>query len=176
MSEFPISPDVVETAWAAYERTPIDRHDPMEAAICAAFDKLGLREERVSHFVEDDPETESGHFVDGGRARLVSDYYDSVWRSVAKEPAIEINEATGDPIAPGYAENVPCAQGDPRSVRVDSEPSERQMCSRIMVGSGGDSWDPTCELREGHDGMCMSSSAIDQHRLPSATSEGETRG
>jgi hypothetical protein len=40
-------------------------------------------------------------------------------------------------------------------------------CGRMMVGSGGDTYDPICELPTGHDGRCRSSSAIDQHRLGS---------
>lgn len=42
---------------------------------------------------------------------------------------------------------------------------EPQICERLMIGSGGDTWDPTCELPEGHEGSCKSSSAIDQNRL-----------
>jgi hypothetical protein len=38
-------------------------------------------------------------------------------------------------------------------------------CASTMVGSGGDSYDPICELANGHDGPCRSSSAIDQHRI-----------
>jgi hypothetical protein len=34
-----------------------------------------------------------------------------------------------------------------------------------MVGSGTDTYDPVCELPEGHDGFCKSSTATDQHRL-----------
>jgi hypothetical protein len=40
-----------------------------------------------------------------------------------------------------------------------------EVCGRIMVGSGTDTYDPCCELPEGHDGMCKSSSATDQHKL-----------
>lgn len=39
------------------------------------------------------------------------------------------------------------------------------VCGSIMLGSGGDSWDPTCELPSGHKGTCKSSSATDQNRL-----------
>jgi hypothetical protein len=35
-----------------------------------------------------------------------------------------------------------------------------------MVGSGGDTYDPVCELPPGHVGRCMSSTAVDQHGLP----------
>src|SRR4051794_29158650 len=38
-------------------------------------------------------------------------------------------------------------------------------CGRIMIGSGEDSWDPTCDLAEGHSGSCKSYDAADQHRL-----------
>lgn len=39
-------------------------------------------------------------------------------------------------------------------------------CGRIMIGSGGDSWDPTCDLPDpNHMGACYSFSATDQHRL-----------
>jgi hypothetical protein len=41
-------------------------------------------------------------------------------------------------------------------------------CGRLMVGSGGDTYDPVCELREKHKSMCRSTSAIDQHRLTDA--------
>lgn len=40
-----------------------------------------------------------------------------------------------------------------------------QRCDRIMVGSGGDTYDPTCDLRAGHRDVCRSTAAIDQHRL-----------
>lgn len=38
-------------------------------------------------------------------------------------------------------------------------------CARTLVGSGGDTYDPVCELPSGHAGPCRSSSAIDQHRI-----------
>jgi hypothetical protein len=38
-------------------------------------------------------------------------------------------------------------------------------CARTLIGSGGDTYDPVCELPGGHDGPCRSSSAIDQHRI-----------
>lgn len=38
-------------------------------------------------------------------------------------------------------------------------------CGRVMIGSGEDTYDPICELPQGHGGPCLSSSAIDQHRL-----------
>jgi hypothetical protein len=38
-------------------------------------------------------------------------------------------------------------------------------CGRVMYGSGDDTYDPTCDLRSGHDGSCKSRSAIDQCRL-----------
>lgn len=38
-------------------------------------------------------------------------------------------------------------------------------CGKIMVGSGDDTYDPICELPAGHDPPCMSSAAIDQHKL-----------
>jgi hypothetical protein len=47
----------------------------------------------------------------------------------------------------------------------------RPVCGRIMVGSGTDTYDPVCELPEGHDGPCKSSTAIDQHRLPPTPAE-----
>lgn len=40
-----------------------------------------------------------------------------------------------------------------------------KMCGRIMVGSGSDTYDPICELPEGHKRACRSRAAIDQHRL-----------
>lgn len=40
-----------------------------------------------------------------------------------------------------------------------------KLCGRIMVGSGPDTYDPICELPEGHTGACKSTSAIDQHKL-----------
>jgi hypothetical protein len=40
-----------------------------------------------------------------------------------------------------------------------------QRCDRIMVGSGSDTYDPTCDLPAGHVGVCKSTAAIDQHRL-----------
>jgi hypothetical protein len=46
------------------------------------------------------------------------------------------------------------------------------ICGRLMVGSGGDSWDPSCELPDGHAGVCRSRSAIDQHRL---VGQGDTK-
>lgn len=39
------------------------------------------------------------------------------------------------------------------------------MCGRLMVGSGTGTYDPTCELRLGHDGSCRSSAAR-SNRLP----------
>lgn len=39
------------------------------------------------------------------------------------------------------------------------------LCGRIMVGAGGDTYDPLCVLPDGHRGDCKSPSAIDQHRL-----------
>jgi hypothetical protein len=38
-------------------------------------------------------------------------------------------------------------------------------CARTMIGSGGDTYDPVCELPGAHGGSCRSSSAIDQHRI-----------
>lgn len=38
-------------------------------------------------------------------------------------------------------------------------------CGRVMVGSGTDTYDPTCDLIAGHSGACKSRDAIDQHRL-----------
>ena len=38
-------------------------------------------------------------------------------------------------------------------------------CGSIMVGSGTDAYDPTCDLPKGHVGVCASFGAIDQHRL-----------
>lgn len=38
-------------------------------------------------------------------------------------------------------------------------------CGRIMVGSGTDTYDPICELVEGHVGPCKSTAARDQHRI-----------
>jgi hypothetical protein len=43
--------------------------------------------------------------------------------------------------------------------------SPSEPCGRIMVGSGTDTYDPVCELPEGHRGSCKSSAATDQHRL-----------
>lgn len=40
------------------------------------------------------------------------------------------------------------------------------ICGKVMIGEGTDSWDPCCELPEGHGGSCWSSSAHSQHRLP----------
>lgn len=40
------------------------------------------------------------------------------------------------------------------------------VCGQIMVGSGGDTYDPCCELPPDHDGPCLSCTAIDQHRIP----------
>lgn len=42
---------------------------------------------------------------------------------------------------------------------------EPTRCGRIMIGSGEDSWDPTCDLFDGHDGPCKSLSARDQNRV-----------
>src|SRR5256885_1433607 len=44
----------------------------------------------------------------------------------------------------------------------DAEPAR---CGRIMIGSGEDSWDPTCDLPSGHSGSCKAYTATDQHRL-----------
>lgn len=41
----------------------------------------------------------------------------------------------------------------------------QHVCGQIMVGSGGDTYDPCCELPPGHDGPCRSAGATDQHRL-----------
>jgi hypothetical protein len=38
-------------------------------------------------------------------------------------------------------------------------------CAGSMIGSGGDTYDPVCELPARHEGPCRSSSAIDQHRI-----------
>lgn len=38
-------------------------------------------------------------------------------------------------------------------------------CGRLMLGSGSDTYDPCCELPDGHTGACKSTGAIDQHRL-----------
>lgn len=43
--------------------------------------------------------------------------------------------------------------------------SARSRCGRLMVGSGTDTYDPTCDLPEGHIDVCRSFGAIDQHRL-----------
>jgi hypothetical protein len=40
-------------------------------------------------------------------------------------------------------------------------------CGRIMVGSGTDAYDPTCDLPEGHKGVCKSVGATDQHHITS---------
>lgn len=47
----------------------------------------------------------------------------------------------------------------------------RAECGQIMVGSGTDTYDPVCELPEGHRGPCKSSAAVDQHRLPTREQE-----
>lgn len=131
--------DVVEAAIAAFESAPEHNSDrdpdttnrvAMGLAIREALDKLGLREERISHFVEDDPDTESGHFVDGGRARLVSDYYDSDWRPVDAEPTStacpDCVEGRTHDVQDGEPVVETCASchGTGKSVRVDAEPSE----------------------------------------------------
>lgn len=36
-------------------------------------------------------------------------------------------------------------------------------CGRPMVGHGTDTYDPACDLEEGHDGVCKSYDAIDRH-------------
>lgn len=41
-------------------------------------------------------------------------------------------------------------------------------CGRIMVGSGTDTYDPSCDLAAGHVGPCKSFAAIDQHKLDTA--------
>lgn len=41
-----------------------------------------------------------------------------------------------------------------------------ELCGQVMVGSGTDTYDPLCELPQGHEGPCKSSAATDQHRLP----------
>lgn len=38
-----------------------------------------------------------------------------------------------------------------------------------MVGSGTDTYDPVCELPDGHRGFCKSTAAIDQHRIVPAS-------
>lgn len=43
--------------------------------------------------------------------------------------------------------------------------AEVRACGRIMIGSGTDTYDPICDLPDGHDGCCKSSAAIDQHRF-----------
>lgn len=43
--------------------------------------------------------------------------------------------------------------------------SPYEPCCSIMLGSGTDTYDPTCQLPKGHSGPCKSTSAIDQHRL-----------
>jgi hypothetical protein len=45
------------------------------------------------------------------------------------------------------------------------ELAQEAPCGRPMVGSGTDTYDPTCDLIAGHSGPCRSRSAIDQHRL-----------
>ncbi len=44
-------------------------------------------------------------------------------------------------------------------------PAPPRPCGRTMIGSGDDTYDPVCELRDGHDGPCRSTAALDQHRL-----------
>jgi len=53
----------------------------------------------------------------------------------------------------------------PEAIRASVSPEATKKCGRLMVGSGTDTYDPTCELPAGHDGACRSTAAIDQHRL-----------
>lgn len=56
----------------------------------------------------------------------------------------------------------------------ESSHEDEPRCGRIMVGSGDDTYDPTCDLTAGHPGACKSYSATDQHKLsrePTETSE-----
>lgn len=46
-----------------------------------------------------------------------------------------------------------------------SSPVTASRCDRIMVGSGTDTYDPTCDRPTGHEGFCKSSAAVDQHRI-----------
>ena len=55
-------------------------------------------------------------------------------------------------------------------------PTAQIRCGRIMVGSGPDTYDPTCDLIPSHAGTCKSFDAIDQHRLPLATIPRKTPG
>lgn len=41
-------------------------------------------------------------------------------------------------------------------------------CGSLMVGSGSDTYDPICDLPDGHSGPCKSKAALDQHRITQA--------
>jgi hypothetical protein len=54
-------------------------------------------------------------------------------------------------------------QVTPRQRRV-----RRQRCGNLMIGSGTDTYDPTCDLPEGHEGDCKSVGAIGQFKITTA--------
>lgn len=60
-----------------------------------------------------------------------------------------------------------CAQCGTSSVTaVPPEHSNDEACGRVMVGLGGDTFDPVCELPGGHEGVCKSTDAVDAaHKL-----------
>lgn len=49
----------------------------------------------------------------------------------------------------------------PQSNRTTSN----SLCGRVMVGSGGDTYDPICEMPQGHSGGCKSSAAVGHQQL-----------
>jgi hypothetical protein len=67
-------------------------------------------------------------------------------------------------------ENHPPPEAYMAAMRSRVRESPEMRCGLIMVGSGGDAWDPTCDLPESHPGVCKSYDAIDQHKLSRAPS------
>jgi hypothetical protein len=44
---------------------------------------------------------------------------------------------------------------EPVSLEVAERAHAPGQCGRVLIGQGGDTWDPVCWLGEGHDGACL---------------------
>ena len=45
-----------------------------------------------------------------------------------------------------------------------AEAPEEEMCGRLLVGQGGDTYDPLCVLPRGHSGRCLPDPELEQNR------------
>jgi hypothetical protein len=76
-----------------------------------------------------------------------------------------VEQGTGSDAYKGFVGELGELAKDALDIEVSVTPAPYVPCGRIMVGSGGDTYDPICDLREGHDGRCMSTAATDQLKL-----------